>query len=594
MDFRRLFDIFPYQQAKYPKKIALSGRRASRWTAYSTEECLVKINRVSAGLLDLGLKRNDKVVIIAPIGNPKWNFLDFGMQQIGVVSVPVHATTQVENLAYIFNETACTYCFLANQELYQKIDSIKAQIPHLKKIFLFENTDELAGWDDLTTQTTDQHLATISGLKAAIHEDDLVTIIYTSGTTGKPKGVMLSHKNIVSNIKSIIPLIPVNCDKRAVSFLPLSHIFERMVTYTYMAVGASIYYPEKIENMGEVLKEIKPHYFASVPRLLEKMYDGMNEQVSKKGAVFQRIFRWAIRIGERYNGKKKMALGYWLKLKIADILIFSHWRKLMGGRIEGVIVGAAALQPKLGRLFSAAGIEIREGYGLTETSPVISFNRFEPGGVHFGTVGIPIPGVEVKIDSPDKETEGEILVKGPNVMLGYYNQEELTASVVTKDGWFSTGDVGHFVHKRFLQITDRKKDIFKTSKGKYITPQSLENKILQSPYIEHCIILGFNRPYVIALVLPSFPQIEKWCETNKVHWTGPQFMVINPKVEKLFESIVDNINVDLNNYEQIKKFHLLFEPWSIQNKILTPTYKPKRAVLEKKYQNEIEDLYEES
>ena len=514
MDFRRLFDIFSYQQARYPKKIALSGRRASRWVSYSTEECLLEINRVSAGLLDLGLKRNDKVIIISPIGNPKWNFLDFGMQQIGVVSVPVHATTQIENIAYIFNETGCTYCILANQELYQKINSIKAQIPQLKKIFLFEGTEELAGWDNLTTQATDQHLATISGLKAAIHEDDLVTIIYTSGTTGKPKGVMLSHKNIVSNIKSTIPLIPVNCDKRAVSFLPLSHIFERMVTYTYMAVGATIYYPEKIEEIGETLKEIKPHYFASVPRLLEKMYEGMNEKVNQKSAFFQRVFRWAIQLGERYNGKKKMALGYWLKLKVADILIFSHWRKLMGGRIEGVIVGAAALQPKLGRLFSAAGIEIREGYGLTETSPVISFNRFEPGGVQFGTVGIPIPGVEVKIDSKNKETEGEILVKGSNVMLGYYNQAELTSQVLTESGWFRTGDIGRFVHKRFLEITDRKKDIFKTSKGKYIAPQKLENKILQSPYIEHCIILGFNRPYVIVLILPSFPQLKKWCEEN--------------------------------------------------------------------------------
>ncbi len=591
MDFRRLFDIFPYQEAKYPKKIALSGRQASRWTSYSTKECLDQINRVSAGLLDLGLKRNDKVVIISPIGNPKWNFLDFGMQQVGVVSVPIHATTQEENLAYIFNETACQYCIIANQELYQKIDSIKAQIPHLKKVFLFENIADVPGWDDLVTPATDQHLATIAGLKAAIHEDDLVTIIYTSGTTGKPKGVMLSHKNIVSNIKSTIPLIPVNCDKKAISFLPLSHIFERMVTYTYMAVGASVYYPERIENMGEILKEIKPHYFASVPRLLEKMYEGMNEQVNEKSAFFQRIFQWAIRLGEQYNGKKRMALGYWLKLKIADLLIFSHWRKLMGGRIEGVIVGAAALQPKLGRLFSAAGIEIREGYGLTETSPVISFNRFEPGGVHFGTVGIPIPGVEVKIDHTNKISEGEILVKGPNVMMGYFNQAELTAKVMSKDGWFRTGDVGHFVHKRFLQITDRKKDIFKTSKGKYIAPQNLETKLLASPFIEHCIILGFNRPFVIALILPSFPQLKKWCEENKVHWTGPQFMVINPKVEQFFSTLIDTINMSLSNHEQIKKFHVLFEPWSIQNDILTPTYKPKRAILEEKYQKEIEDLY---
>ena len=591
MDFRRLFDIFSYQQAKYPQKKALSTKLSNQWYSYSTADVLNQIDRVSAGLLNLGLKRGDKMAIIAPAGNPKWNFLDFGMQQIGVVVVPIHATISTADLIYILNNAAIKHCVVFGKILLEKIENIRDEVPTLKAVYMAENGTDTPGWKSLTALPTDEHLAKIVGLKAAIHEEDLATIIYTSGTTGMPKGVMLSHKNIVSNIKSIIPLIPLNCDKRTLSFLPLSHIFERMVTYTYMAVGASIYYSGTMDNLRKMLQEVKPHYFASVPRLLEKMYDRLNEESLNRNKLFQVIYRWAIRIGQQYNGKRNMGLVYWFKLTIADILVFSFWRRAMGRKVEGIVVGAAALQPKLGRLFSAAGIDIREGYGMTETAPVIAFNRFEPGGVHFGTVGIPVPGVQIKIDpSKGGEEEGEILVKGPNVMMGYYNEPEKTAEVL-QDRWFRTGDIGKIVHKRFLQITDRKKDIFKTSSGKYIAPQRIEKELATSPFIESGMVVGFSRPYVTALIVPSYTTLQKWCKDHNVHWTSPQFMAINPKVTKLMDHVVEEINNDLANNEKIRKIYLLHEPWSVTSGEYTPTLKLKRSYIEEKYQEAIDEMY---
>ena len=398
MDFRRLFDLFPYQQAIYPQKVALAHRDGLKWQKYSTDECLTEINRVSAGLLDQGLIRNDKVALLFDQGNAFWNFLDFGMQQIGVIAVPIHSAIGVKELEFILKDAEVKFCITSSKALFEKVEHVSDNILNLKKIFCLEKINNVPGWETLTTEPTDKHLEELQAFRAAIHEDDLATIIYTSGSSGMPKGVMLSHKNIVSNIKATITLVPLNCDKRVLSFLPLSHIFERMVTYSYIAAGASVYYVDKTTNLVAFAKEIRPHYFTSVPRFLEKFYDGILERVSKMNRLKRTIFLWAIKLGERYEGKKGISVFYFLKLKIADLLVFRNWRIALGNRIEGVVVGAAALQPRLGKLFSAAGIEIREGYGLTETSPVISFNRFEPGGVRFGTVGIPIPGVALKID----------------------------------------------------------------------------------------------------------------------------------------------------------------------------------------------------
>jgi len=593
MDFRRLFDILPYQQARYPQKIALADRQGINWNYYSTQDCLTQINKVSAGLLHLGLKKGDKVGIMTTLGSPRWNFLDLGMQQIGVITVPIHASISNTDLVYILRETVMKFCVVANRELYNKLMSIKDEVPFLQKIYTLEKLPDVPGWEDLIKEPTARHYESFQTYKAAIHEDDLATIIYTSGTTGEPKGVMLSHKNIVSNIKAIIALTPINASKRSISFLPMSHIFERMATFTYMAAGTSIYYVSNRDKLDEVIKEIKPHFFAAVPRFLEKAYEQIIERSQAKGKLIARLVNWAIKLGKRYKGSKKMNLLYWIKLLFADVLVYRIWRKGLGGKVEGIMVGAAALNPELGRLFSAAGLEVREGYGLTETSPVVSFNRFEPGGVRFGTVGIPVPGVEIKIDNDtiDEEGVGEILVKGPNVMLGYFKKEEETKKVLEEGGWLRTGDVGTIINKHFLKITDRKKDIFKTSRGKYIAPQRLENQLRLSPYIEQVMILGHNRPYISALIVPCFPILQQWCEENGVHWTGPQFMVLNPKVKQLFEKEIEAINQLLLNHERVKKFHLLHQDWSEQEGELTPTLKIKRDIVKDHYKKEIENIY---
>ncbi len=591
MDFRRLFDIFQYQLARYPQKIALAHRAGSKWQRFSTQECIDEVNKVSAGLINLGLSKGDKVGLLFEAGSAYFNFLDFGMLQLGVVSVPIHSNIRKEELLHILHDAEIKICITSSKELYHKVDEFSTQINSLKKIFCLEKIDAAPSWDDLVSNLENKHIQVLQDMKSAIHEEDLATIIYTSGTTGKPKGVMLSHKNIVSNIKATIALVPVNCDKRVISFLPISHIFERMVTFTYIAVGASVYYVPRIDNVVKTLKEIKPHYFTSVPKLLERIYDDILDKGESMGAMGRRILHWALQIGERYKGKQGMRPLYYLKLSLANLLVYRKWRNALGGRVEGVVVGAAALQPKLGRLFSAAGIEIREGYGLTETSPVIAFNRFEPGGVRFGTVGIPIPGIRVKINKPDEKGEGEIIVKGPGVMLGYYKKAEETAEILTADGWFHTGDVGTFTHKRFLKITDRKKDIFKTSSGKYVAPQVLERRLNASPFIEQSFILGFNKPFVSALVVPDFDRLKRWCESHNVHWTAPQYMALNPKVVQFFEENMLTINEGLSSTEKVKKIAILHEPWTVEGGEYTPTLKLKRADIVKKYQKEIETLY---
>lgn len=593
MDFRRLFDILPYQQARFPNKVALACKNGIAWESYATAECIGEVNRVSAGLMNLGLKRGDTVAILAGQGSPRWAFLDFGMQQIGVIPVPIHASCSTRELLFILNDAAVQYCIVADRELMDKVRALQPEARSLKGLFTLASLPDAPGWEELIAEPTPKHQEALQGLRAAIHEDDLATIIYTSGTTGEPKGVMLSHKNIVSNIKATITLLPVDYTKRTVSFLPLSHIFERMVTFTYMAVGASIYYANRQDDIAGFMKEVKPHYFTAVPRFLEKAYDGILESAARRPAPLRRILRWAISVGELYKARGRFKPLYWIQLQLARLLVFRLWRRQLGGRVEGIIVGAAALQDRLARLFTAAGIPVREGYGMTETSPVIAVNRFSPGGTRFGTVGIPIPGLELKIDIPEGEEEGEILVKGPNVMMGYYKREEETAAVFTEDGWLRTGDVGKLVHKRFLQITGRRKDIFKTSGGKYIAPQEIETAFKTSPYIEECLILGFQRPFVAALILPNFTLLQRWCEENGIHWTAPQFMVHNHKVEQFMAEEAARINQGLPGYKWVRNFCLLHKPWTAESGELTPTLKARRDVITGKFAKEVDALYEQ-
>lgn len=591
MDFRRLFDLLPYQQVRFPNKTALAIRQHPGWKTYSTDECIEEVNRVSAGLLNLGLQRGDRVAIMTHGGSPQWLFLDLGMQQIGVIVVPIHGTVTRTELESILSDSGSRYCIVADRELYDLVESVRSNVLTLKGIFILEPAPDLPVWDHQATPPNDKHMEALQGLRAAIHEDDLATILYTSGTTGKPKGVMLSHRNIISNIKSVIPLIPVTCDKRVASVLPPSHIFERMVTYTYLAVGASIFFPGRSDHVLENMREIRPHYLTAVPRLLENFHDYLIGEALQRSKLRRRLLSWSTALGYRYRENNRHAPGYWLQLRLADVLVFRRWRRLLGGRVEGVVVGAAALQPRLAKLFSAAGIAVREGYGLTEAAPVIAFNRFEPGGFRFGTVGIPIPGVELRIDLKEGEETGEIQVKGPNIMLGYYQQEEETRQAFTEDGWLRTGDLGQIIDRRFLVLTGRKNELFKTSSGKFVAPQPIEQKLCSSPFISQALVTGANRPHPAALIIPQFDILRQWCDDNKVHWTAPQFMVLNPKVIGLFEEEIEQINQELASYQQVRKFKLLFEPWTIAEGLLTPTLKPRRNIILERYQPEIENLY---
>ncbi len=593
MDFQRLFDILPYQQRCFPNKRALAIRQGVAWQFYSTAEAIRLTQRLSAGWLHLGLRKGDRVAILAERASPRWLLIDISLMQAGFIPVPIHSSCLAEELRYILKESGARYAVAANREALEKVLAERAQLPALEEAYCLQELPDYPGWEDLQREPTPAQQEQLQVLKAAIHEDDLATIVYTSGTAGEPKGVMLSHANIVSNIKAVISLVPVDRTKRALSFLPPSHIFERMANYAYLASGASIYYSHNPEETRLLLRSIKPHFFTAVPRLLERAYDSILERIGQLPAPMRWLGLWAVRTGEQYKDKGAQPAFYALQLALARLLVLRRWRRLLGGRVQGVLVGAAALQPRLGRLFSAAGIPIREGYGMTETSPVISFNRFEPGGARFGTVGIPLPGVEVRIGQHEEGPEGEIQVKGPGVMLGYYQRPEATQEAFTPDGWLRTGDRGQMVHKRFLQITGRQKDLFKTSNGKYIAPEEIEALLRLCPYIEDCLVIGARRPFVSALLLPQFELLYQWAQEEQIHWTAPQYMVHNPKVMDFLRQQVREANRHLPAYKQVGNIHLLYEPWTAASGTLTPTLKLRREWLAEKHQKDIDRIYEQ-
>ncbi len=588
MDFTRLFDILDYQQKRYPHAVALSGMENGRWRSWSTAELLLERDRLSAGLLALGFEKGDRIGMLAHCGSPRWALADAAMLQLGLVPVPVHATARPDEVAHIIRDAGIRAFFVSNAAMYAQLQQSGAT-PEM--VFAFEPLAGALPWAELCREPD---AAVLQTRRAAIRETDLATLLYTSGTTGAPKGVMLSHANIVCNVKAVLAIVPVGPERTAVSFLPLSHIFERMVTYVYQAAGTPVWYVEALEQLPETLQEIRPHFFTAVPRVLERSYERLLERRSQAGFLQKKILDWALALGERYPyaGEYGKPLLYRLKLLLADLLVYRRWRKAMGGRVHSIAVGAAALQPRLGRLFSAAGIDVREGYGLTETSPAVSFNRFEPGGVHFGTVGIPVPGVEVRIARANEQGEGEVEVRGPNVMQGYWNLPEETAARFTADGWFKTGDMGRLEFKRFLKITGRKSEIFKTTTGKFVAPAFVEQQLLRSDFIDQCMALGLNQPYVGALIVPNFAQLEAWCAENKVHWTAPEFMILNPKVEKLYRQEIDRINAAyLGPIEQVQAFQLLGKPWTAEDGLLTATLKMRRPALEAHFEKEIAALF---
>ncbi len=584
---KRIIDVLPHQIKNFPQDDAICAKENGEWKKYSSQECQDIIDKVSIGLLDLGIEPGDKIAIISN-NRPEWNFIDIGSLQIGAVDVPMYPSITEAEYQFILNEAEVKLVFVSDKDIYAKVKKILKNTPLVKEVYSFDLIEGVKHWSELTLNGNNSVSKKLQELKDSVREEDLATIIYTSGTTGGQKGVMLSHKNVISNAHSIQQTMPHNTEHRALSFLPLCHIFERTASYFYIFVGTSIYYAESLEKIVDNLKEVKPHYFITVPRLLEKVYEKIITTGRGLSGIKKTIFFWAVSVGLDYDDKGNNGAWYNFKLGIAQKLVFSKWQAALGGNIKGIIVGAASLQVRLGRVFTAAGIPVREGYGLTESSPVLTDNRFEKGDYCFGTVGPVIPDVEIKIGE-----NGEILARGPNIMMGYYKRPDLTKEALDDEGWLHTGDVGEFVDGKYLKITDRLKLIFKTSGGKYIAPQPIENKMKESFFIEQIMVFGENRKYPAALIVPSFPYLRKWCELKgKNLMTNEEIVKCEGVYNRIWEE-VEKGNEEFGKTRKIKKIRIIADEWSEATGELTPTQKLKRKVILKKYEDLIEGIYAE-
>lgn len=586
MEVKRIVDLLPYQLKNYNQPDAIASKVDGQWKKYSTQEVIDNAAKVSRALLQFGIQPGDKVALVAN-NRPEWNFVDLGILNIGAVNVPVYPTISEGEYKFIFNDAEVKLAFVSDSGLFAKVAHIGNEVASLKDIYTFDKITGAKHFTEFLALDNGSNQAEVDALTAKVAEDDLATIIYTSGTTGTPKGVMLSHRNIVSNLLATSHILPLESSHRALSFLPLCHIFERMVVYTYLYKGASIYYAESMETIGENLKEVKPHFFTTVPRLLEKVYDKIVNTGHGLTGIKKALFFWALDLGLHFDDQGKNGFFYNLKLGIARKLIFSKWQDALGGNLVGIVTGAAALQTRLAKVFNAAGIRVHQGYGQTETSPVLTVDRFEEGEYYLGTVGQVIPGVEVKLDPVNKE----ILAKGPNIMMGYYKRPDLTAETI-KDGWLHTGDVGEWIDGKYLKITDRVKELFKTSGGKYVAPQVIENKMKESPYIEQIMVIGENQKFVSALIVANFAAVKEWAKRHNVNADQDNEKLLkDPAVQKLFKDEVEGFNKDFGHVEQVKRFKVMPNEWSIDGGELTPTMKVKRKVVLEKYQKEVNEIY---
>lgn len=585
MEIKRLFDLPYYQLENFPQPDAFADKINGEWIKTSTKSYVDQANALSRGLLKLGIQDGDKIAMISN-NRSEWNICDIGIQQIGGISVPVYPTISADVYDYIFNDAEVKVCFVSDQELYDKVLSIKDKVSSLTHVFTFNDVEGATSWKTLLEAADSTLDAEIEKRKSDISYEDLVTIIYTSGTTGNPKGVMLSHKNLLSNVIACKPRLPVSPGARSLSFLPVCHVYERMLLYLYQYTGVAVYFAESMDTIGDNLKEVKPHVFTAVPRLLEKVYDKIIAKGEALTGIKRKLFFWAVALGDEYDVKGKSGW-YLFKLKIARKLIFSKWKEALGGNTLAVASGSAALQPRLARIYLAAGIPVMEGYGLTETSPVISVNYEEGNNVRIGTTGTVIDGVTVKIAE-----DGEILVKGPNVMMGYYKLPEKTAEDIDADGWFHTGDIGTFEEGKFLKITDRKKEMFKTSGGKYIAPQVMENKFKESRFIEQIMVIGENQKMPAAFIVPAFDFIREWAKKkNYSIGTTNAEISANELVRARIEKDVNALNQSFGQWEQIKRFELVDHIWTPEAGELTPTLKPKRRVLMEIHQDLFKRIY---
>jgi long-chain acyl-CoA synthetase len=589
-DPKRLFDCIKEHLEKAPIPDMLAAKENGKWRTYSTREVADTVNKLSVGLLNLGISCGDmsaegmdKVALLSK-NCPQWVMVDLAVQQIGAVLTPVYPTIAVNELEFVLNNAQVKVIFAGSEDLYNKVMSIRNKLPSLREIYTFEEVPDAKNWKELLQSANETDLARVQAISQKIGHEDLATIIYTSGTTGTPKGVMLSHRNILSNVMACLTCLPSGSIK-ALSFLPLNHIYEKMMTYIYLFNGSPIYYAESMETIADNLREVKPQIFTTVPLLLEKVYTRIMQKGNELTGMKKKLFFWAHELAAKYEINKPMGAWYDLQLSLANKLIFNKWREALGGNIICIVSGGAACQVRLIRIFTAARIPIMEGYGLTETSPVISVNRYEVHDRRFGTVGPLMPGVEVRLAE-----DGEILCKSPGVMIGYYKRPDLTAEVM-EGGWFHTGDIGVLEEGKYLKITDRKKEMFKTSGGKYVAPLPIENKMKESMLIAQIMVVGPERKFVGALIVPNFAHLKEWYRQQGFTATTNEALIHDPRIIALYRETIDKYNQYFGHVEQIKKFELLPAEWSIETGEMTPKLSLKRKVVTEKYRDTIEKIY---
>lgn len=587
-DPKRLFDFPYYQLEQYPQQKALNTKYDGQWKATSTQEYIDKANAISRALMQMGVKPNDKVALISTTNRTEWNICDIGIMQTGAQDVPIYPTISQDEYEYVLNHSESIYCFVSDKEVYDKVMAIKNNVPSLKEVFTFDQIKGAKNWEEVLEMGKDTaSQEELDKRKNDIKEDDVATLIYTSGTTGKPKGVMLSHKNIASNAKYSAERLPIDPGKSsALSFLPVCHVYERMLHYMYQYCGVEIHFAESLDTISENLKEVKPEVMTAVPRLLEKVYDKIYAKGAELSGIKKNLFFWAVDLGLKYEPYGQNGWWYEMQLKLANKLIFSKWREALGNNLKAIASGSAPLQPRLARVFNAAQIPVMEGYGLTETSPVVSVNDMRDHGFKIGTVGKPLRETEIKIAD-----DGEILVKGPQVMVGYYKNQEETDKVM-EDGYFHTGDIGEVDSDGFLKITDRKKEMFKTSGGKYIAPQTIENVMKQSRFIEQIMVIGEGEKMPAALIQPDFEFLKEWGNKKGRNISNdPKEMIKNQAVIDRIQKEVDFYNERFGHWEKVKKFELTPDVWSIEGGQLTPTMKMKRKVIKEMYKDLYDRIY---
>ena len=582
----RLFDFPYYQLEKYTLEKSLVTKSDGTWIATSTKEYIDKANAISRALLRMGFKPNDKIAVISMTNRTEWNIVDIGILQIGAQNVPIYPTIAEEDYEYILNHSEAKICFVSCEEVFEKVKAIQSKVKNLKDVFSFDQLSDCKNWSEVLEMGADtSNQEEVEKLKESVTPDDLATLIYTSGTTGRPKGVMLSHNNIVSNVLCSQPRVPFETEGVALSFLPVCHIFERMILYLYQYCGVEIHFAEGLDKISDNIKEVKPTVMTVVPRLLEKVYDAIIAKGALLTGIKKKLFFWAVEVGLKFEPYGANGWWYEQKLGLARKLIFSKWKEGLGGNLSVMVSGSAALQPRLARVFAAADMPVMEGYGLTETSPVIAVNDQRNKGWKIGTVGKMIDEVEVKIAE-----DGEILCKGPNVMMGYYKDPEKTAEVMT-GAYFHTGDIGEIDAEGFLRITDRKKEMFKTSGGKYVAPQLLENRFKQSRFIEQIMVVGEGEKMPAALIQPNFEFVKEWAKRHKIDLGSNEELVKNEKVIARMQEEVDWANQEFAKWEKVKQFRLTPDVWSVEDGHLTPTMKLKRKPVKEMYLDLYNDIY---